>query len=131
MSRTVADDPLRSPLELELELELDPIIKTARKFIPPTLQEVQQYLTDKNISNISANHFLNHYEASGWMRGKTKIKDWKACIRTWKSNTNQNGHQNGTHKNTRGQRVNAELDRLAREDCEQNGFTDNLDTGDI
>lgn len=30
--------------------------------------------------------FIDHYEANGWMRGKNKIKDWKACVRTWKGN---------------------------------------------
>lgn len=27
--------------------------------------------------------FFDHYEANGWYRGKTKIKNWKRCISTW------------------------------------------------
>ena len=27
--------------------------------------------------------FMGHYEGNGWMIGKVKVKDWKACVRTW------------------------------------------------
>jgi hypothetical protein len=27
--------------------------------------------------------FINFYESKGWMVGKNKMKDWKACVRTW------------------------------------------------
>ena len=26
---------------------------------------------------------MAYYDAKGWMIGKNKVKDWKACIRTW------------------------------------------------
>ncbi|MCD8052170.1 MAG: hypothetical protein LUE89_10925 [Clostridiales bacterium] len=32
---------------------------------------------------MNAQLFVDHYEAGGWMRGNTKIKSWKACVRTW------------------------------------------------
>ena len=31
-----------------------------------------------------------YYESKGWMVGKNKMKDWKACIRTWKKETIRN-----------------------------------------
>ena len=52
------------------------------RFTPPTLQEVRSYITEKNYS-IDPEKFFNHYETTNWFRGKTKIKNWKACIRTW------------------------------------------------
>ena len=59
-------------------------INTSR-FTPPTVDEVAAYCSERN-NNINAEDFVDHYEANGWMRGKTKIKDWKACVRTWEKN---------------------------------------------
>ncbi len=65
------------------------IIKTkAKKSIPPTLQEVKEYC-EKRSNSIDPEKFISHYDASGWMRGKTKIKDWQACVRTWEGNSNK------------------------------------------
>ena len=51
-------------------------------FIPPTRQEVTKYCSERG-NGIDPQAFLNHYQANGWVRGKTKVKDWKACVRTW------------------------------------------------
>ena len=57
--------------------------KTETKtFIRPSLQEVEQYCIERN-NNINAQYFMAYYDAKGWMIGKNKVKDWKACIRTW------------------------------------------------
>lgn len=57
----------------------------SKKFIPPTVEEVQNYISEKNF-NIDAQKFVDYYSATNWFRGKTKIKDWKACVRTWVKN---------------------------------------------
>jgi hypothetical protein len=54
----------------------------SRRFTPPSLQDVTDYCKERG-NAVSPSAFLDHYEANGWMRGKTKIKDWKACVRTW------------------------------------------------
>ena len=51
-------------------------------FKKPTLEEIKEYCEDRN-NNVDYEKLFNHYEANGWYRGKTKIKDWKACVRTW------------------------------------------------
>jgi hypothetical protein len=48
------------------------------------LKEVTDYCTERK-NGIDPQRFVDHYEANGWMRGKNKIKCWKACIRTWES----------------------------------------------
>jgi hypothetical protein len=63
--------------------------RQSSRFTPPVLEEVISYCRERK-NNVEANNFLNHYEANGWMRGKTKIKDWKACIRTWEAKDNNN-----------------------------------------
>lgn len=52
-------------------------------FSKPTLEEVTNYCKERN-NNISPSRFIDYYEARGWELSKgRKMKDWKACIRTW------------------------------------------------
>ena len=51
-------------------------------FKPPTVGDVATYCTGRK-NGIDAESFVAHYEANGWLRGKNKVKDWKACVRTW------------------------------------------------
>lgn len=56
--------------------------KTAERFIAPTIDEVQEYATQKGYS-IDAEHFVNYYTANGWRVGRNPMKDWRAAVRTW------------------------------------------------
>ena len=53
-----------------------------KKKIPPTLEMVTKYIELKKYP-IDPVTFFNHYQATDWMRGKNKIKDWWACVETW------------------------------------------------
>ena len=51
-------------------------------FKKPTLDEVKNYcILRKN--NIDAEAFIDFYESKNFMIGINKMKDWRACIRTW------------------------------------------------
>ena len=52
-------------------------------FKPPTVEEVREYC-DSRCNNVDPQNFVDHYTGNGWIRGKTKVKCWKACVRTWK-----------------------------------------------
>lgn len=54
----------------------------ASRFVPPTVEEVRAYCLERG-NRVNPQEFVDFYDASGWMRGRTKIKDWKACVRTW------------------------------------------------
>lgn len=56
--------------------------KAKRKFIKPTLEEINQYCLERN-NGINAEAFYDFYECKDWYVGKNKMKDWKACVRTW------------------------------------------------
>ena len=56
--------------------------KEVKKFVKPTLDEIQEYCLERK-NGINANAFYDFYESKDWMVGKNKMKDWKACIRTW------------------------------------------------
>ena len=57
----------------------------ASRFTPPSLEEVTAYCRERG-NGVDAQAFIDHYTVSGWMRGKTKIRDWRACVRTWEKN---------------------------------------------
>ena len=67
----------------------------ATKFQIPKIEEIQAYCEERK-NNINSKTFFNFYESKNWMIGKNKMKDWKACIRTWETNsdkTEKNGEQ--------------------------------------
>lgn len=57
--------------------------RTRSKFVPPTIDEVKAYCTERG-NGIDAQRFVDFYTANGWTQGKGKpIKDWRAAVRTW------------------------------------------------
>lgn len=58
----------------------------AVKFVPPTVEEVRAYLTEKGITNVDAEAFVAFYESKGWMVGKNKMQKWRSAIATWQRN---------------------------------------------
>lgn len=55
-----------------------------KRFVAPTVDEVAAYCATRG-NGVDPQKFHDHYTANGWMRGKNKIKDWKACVRTWEA----------------------------------------------
>ena len=51
-------------------------------FKKPTIQDIEKYCKERN-NGINAEAFYDFYESKGWWVGKNKMKDWKACVRTW------------------------------------------------
>lgn len=69
-----------------------------KSFIPPTVGEIIDYCNERK-NKVDAQRFLDFYESKGWMIGKNKMKDWKAAIRTWERNSNQNTSSNQKSSN--------------------------------
>lgn len=57
-------------------------ITSTHQFNPPSLEEVKSYCSERK-NGIDAERFIDFYASKGWLIGKTKMKDWKAAIRTW------------------------------------------------
>ena len=53
-------------------------------FNKPTIIEIKDYCLERS-NNIDPNSFFDFYESKNWFVGKNKMKDWKACIRTWEN----------------------------------------------
>ena len=51
-------------------------------FKKPTVEEVHQYCNERK-NKVCADAFIDFYESKDWMVGSNKMKNWKACVRTW------------------------------------------------
>lgn len=73
------------------------------RFTPPKIEEVQQYIESEGYT-VNAAEFIDYYEARGWELSKgRKVKDWKACVRTWQGNNKK--WDTGTQKTIKGSGV--------------------------
>lgn len=59
--------------------------KIHQGFIKPTISEISSYCQERG-NSVDPNRFFDFYESKGWMIGKNKVKDWRACVRTWERN---------------------------------------------
>ena len=57
-----------------------PTAMRAARFTPPTLEEVQAYVSERQ-SPVDPQAFIDFYAAKGWMVGKTPMRDWRAACR--------------------------------------------------
>jgi hypothetical protein len=74
------------------------IVNTKTKvFKIPTVKEIKEFCQERE-NRIDSQKFHDFYQGKGWMIGKNKMKDWKACVRTWERNDSSNG--NSTQANT-------------------------------
>ena len=55
------------------------------KFAAPCVEDVAAYCKEHSYT-IDAQAFVDFNEMKGWMVGKSKMKDWKAAVRTWERN---------------------------------------------
>lgn len=69
----------------EKEIFSEPLEEEIKRFIKPSIEEITNYCK-KNNYNIDAERFFDYYESKGWLVGKSKMKDWKAAVRTWVRN---------------------------------------------
>ncbi len=57
--------------------------KNKKEFVPPTLDEVKKYVSDKELK-VDAEQFYNYFTEGNWIDSKgNKVKSWKQKILTW------------------------------------------------
>ena len=63
--------------------------RKSTQFVPPTLEEIQNYINEKNL-NVDAKKFYDYFTVGEWVDSKgNKVKNWKQKLLTWNS-SNQN-----------------------------------------
>lgn len=65
----------------------DPLAVRPDKFAKPTLEQVREYCNERG-NSVDAERWFNHYTSNGWKVGKNSMKDWKAAVRNWETNSN-------------------------------------------
>ena len=81
VSNPIQSNPIQTNPIQSLE-EGEKAKQREKRFTPPTLEEVQAYITENNFI-VDAQKFIDYYQSNGWIVGKTKMKDWKATVRGW------------------------------------------------
>jgi len=81
--------------------------KSARRFTPPTLQEVTAYVAEKGY-NVDPERFVDYYAARGWKIKGDSMKDWKAAVRNW----HRTQRQDEPPKRPQGQEKTAQANRF-------------------
>ena len=71
--REKADDPSSATLS-----------ESKKRFSPPSVEEVAAYCEERK-NGIDPQRFWDFYSSKNWMIGKSKMKDWKAAVRTWEA----------------------------------------------
>ena len=108
--------------ELEIKKELDKEIdnkcastkQKRKRFVKPTISDIEQYCSEKNIS-INAQQFIDYYESNGWKVGRNSMKDWQATVRRWASNNY------GKKKNSKDNAINVVKEVMEEYRNEQQG----------
>jgi len=73
--------------------------ETAKRFTPPSIEDVKSYISEKNYS-IDAEAFVAFYTSKNWFVGKNKMRDWKAAAITWeKRHLESQTNKQTTNKN--------------------------------
>ncbi|MCR9201368.1 MAG: hypothetical protein NXI04_22215 [Planctomycetaceae bacterium] len=62
--------------------------KAAKRFKPPTADEVRDYCEGRR-NTVDPQSFVDFYASKGWKVGKNRMQDWKACVRTWEQRDKQ------------------------------------------
>ena len=70
-------------------------------FKKPTVNDIKEYCLWRN-NGIDAETFFDFYESKNWMVGKNKMKDWKACMRTWEKRQNKTNNNTTSHRHKKG-----------------------------
>lgn len=56
--------------------------RPARRFAPPSVDEVRAYCQERR-NQVDPERFVDFYASNGWKVGKNPMKDWRAAVRTW------------------------------------------------
>jgi len=90
--------------------------KENKRFIKPTIEEIQAYIFEKGYA-FDAEAFYAYYESNGWRVGRNPMKNWKMACTTWAKNRNNNNNNYGRETIT---------DKIRRTVEEANAFSQQL-----
>ena len=69
--------------------------KKRKQFIKPTVEEIEKFAHEYNLTKLDPQYFYDYYESNGWMVGKNHMKDWKATAKNWNRRQFSTSRQRG------------------------------------
>lgn len=69
--------------ELRTQNEKEKESTRARRFTPPTVEEVDAYAKENGLTLVDPARFVDFYASKGWKVGSGAMKDWRAAARNW------------------------------------------------
>ena len=65
--------------------------KRRKRFVKPTVAEIEMYAKEKGYTNVDAQKFYDHFESVGWVVGKSKkpMVKWKSAVSNWNRQGNE------------------------------------------
>lgn len=76
--------------EIEKDIEIEKEVKKRKRFTPPTLEEVQAYVKERN-SPINADEFFEYYKTGHWIDSEGRpVRNWKQRLLTWEKHERVN-----------------------------------------
>lgn len=78
------------------------IVNNKGSFLKPKIFDIKGYCIERK-NNVDFETFYDFYESKDWLIGKNKMKDWKACVRTWEKRNNNTKDNTTSHRHQKGQ----------------------------
>jgi hypothetical protein len=91
LAKGVSNADIDIVIDNDIESESKPT--KPRGFRPHSLADVSAYCKERG-NKVDAETFIDFYTAKDWKIGNNKMKDWKACVRTWEKRDNYGGKPN-------------------------------------
>ena len=88
-AKTTDNKRLKTKTKTKTEKKTTDVVQ--KNFVPPSVEEVRAYCLSR-CNDVDPERFVDFYSAKGWMVGKNKMKDWKACVRTWEQRQKGESH---------------------------------------
>ena len=93
--QTESNLPKEKEKEKDKDKDKEKKSKPQKRFIPPTTEEVAAYCKERN-NGINPEYFVSYYATRDWeLKPGQKVKDWRACVRTWEIRDKERGNNNG------------------------------------
>lgn len=65
--------------------------KKKKRFVPPTVDEVEAYCREKGHEYVDPESFVMFYESKNWYIGKNKMTSWTSAVGGWNSRARKEG----------------------------------------
>ena len=83
-----------------------------KEFVAPTLEEVQSYITEKNLK-VDAKKFYDYFTEGKWTDSRgNKVQNWKQKLQTWSNYPQTNSQSRNKEYNNYEQRDTNDLDQF-------------------